>query len=247
MTEFNRRDGGYDKNPDLILRYRGGDADAGEELVRLNMPLVYSISMRFRERVSDMSDITECGTVGLVKAINTFDADRGCAFSTYAVPLIFGEIRRFLRDDGIIKVSRVEKRLCAALNKEREARQNRGERTDIISLAEALGVSAEDAASAMFAEAPVRSLEENIYDEDDAVTLGSTLADEDAEEREMDKLALHLAIESLDEVERRIVIFRYFRDLSQSETARMLGISQVKVSREEKKIMAKLRTRMGAI
>ena len=246
MTEFNRRDGGYDKNPDLILRYRGGDADAGEELVRLNMPLVYSISMRFRERVSDMSDITECGTVGLVKAINTFDADRGCAFSTYAVPLIFGEIRRFLRDDGIIKVSRVEKRLCAALNKEREARQNRGERTDIISLAEALGVSAEDAASAMFAEAPVRSLEENIYDEDDAVTLGSTLADEDAEEREMDKLALHLAIESLDEVERRIVIFRYFRDLSQSETARMLGISQVKVSREEKKIMAKLRIRMGA-
>lgn len=247
MAEFCKREGVYDKNPELIERYRMGDSAAGEELVRLNMPLVYSISMRFRERATDMSDITECGTVGLVKAINTFDAERGCAFSTYAVPLIFGEIRRFLRDDGIIKVSRVEKRLCAALNKEREARQNRGERTDIASLAKALGVSAEDAASAMFAEAPVRSLEENIYEGDDAVTLGSTLADEDAEEREMDKLALHLAIESLEEGERRIVLLRYFRDLSQSETARLLGISQVKVSREEKKIMAKLRVKMGSV
>jgi RNA polymerase sporulation-specific sigma factor len=245
VAEFYKREGVYDKNPDLIERYRRGDAEAGEELVRLNMPLVYSISMRFRERVTDMSDITECGTVGLVKAINTFDAGRGCAFSTYAVPLIFGEIRRFLRDDGIIKVSRVEKKLCAALNKEREERLCRGERTDIASLAAALGVTREDAASAMFAEAPVRSLEENIYDGDDAVTLGSMLADEDAEEREMDNLALHLAIESLEERERHIVLLRYFRDFSQSETARMLGISQVKVSREEKKIMLKLRARMG--
>lgn len=234
----------YDRNPELIIRFRAGDSEAGEELVRLNMPLVYSISMRFRERAQDMSDITECGTVGLVKAINTFDTERGFAFSTYAVPLIFGEIRRFLRDDGIVKVSRAEKKLCAALNREREERLCRGERTDLESIAAALGVSPSDAASAMFAEAPVRSLEESIYDGDDTVTLGSTLADEDEVGKSFDRLALRLAIDSLNEDERRLIILRYFRDYSQNETAKLLGISQVKVSREEKKIMAKLRVRI---
>ena len=188
-----------------------------------------------------MSDIIECGTVGLVKAIKTFDPERGCAFSTYAVPLIFGEIRRFLRDDGIIKVSRVERRLCAALNREREERQARGEACDIAALACALGVSAQDAASAIFADAPVRSLEESVYDGDEGITLGSTIADEEGAAERIDKLALHYAIEELSELERRLVTLRYFRDLSQCETARLLGLSQVKVSREEKKIIEYLR------
>jgi len=103
----------YDRNPELILRYRAGDAEAGEEIVRLNTPLVYSIAARFRERGADMGDVVECGTMGLAKAIRTFDPERGCAFSTYAVPLILGEIRRFLRDDGPVKVSREEKRILA--------------------------------------------------------------------------------------------------------------------------------------
>ena len=241
QTECPRRSG-YDLNPELIMRYRQGDSEAGEELVKLNTPLVYSIAARFRERAADMSDILECGTMGLVKAIKTFDPERGCAFSTYAVPLIFGEIRRFLRDDGLVKVSREEKRLSALLNKEREERLGRGERADIASLAEAVGISVSDAASAIFSESPVRSLEESIYDDDGAVTLGSTVADEDEELRSFDKLALRLAIDRLSEHERRLIVFRYFRDLSQTECARMLGLSQVKVSREEKKIIAKLRS-----
>lgn len=244
MAEKESLSGGYDKNPELILRYRAGDEEAGEELVRLNTPLVYSISMRFRERAADMSDITECGMIGLVKAIKSFDTERGCAFSTYAVPLIFGEIRRFLRDDGIIKVSRAERRLSAALNREREERQARGERHDIATLADALGISAADAASAIFADSPIRSLEESVYDGDEGITLGSTLADEEGAAERFDKLALHLAIESLDEGERRLIILRYFRDLSQCETARLLGITQVKVSREEKRIIGKLKGEM---
>ena len=104
-----RSEESYDKNPELIRRFRAGDAEAGRVLVELNQPLIYSISSRFRDRGADMSDIVESGTMGLVKAIRTFDPDRGYAFSTYAVPLIFGEIRRFLRDDGMIKVSREEK------------------------------------------------------------------------------------------------------------------------------------------
>lgn len=231
----------YDRNPELIMRYREGDSEAGEELVRLNTPLIYSIASRFRERVTDMSDIIECGTLGLVKAIKTFEPQRGNAFSTYAVPLIFGEIRRFLRDDGIIKVSREEKRLSAILNREREERIARGQPADIEAIADAVGVSVQDAASALFSEAPVRSLEESIYDDDDTVTLGSTLCDEEEEIRSFDKLALRLAIEKLDDVHRKLVILRYFRDLSQTECAHILGLSQVKVSREEKKIMAKLR------
>ena len=91
---------GYDRNPELIRRYRQGDAEAGEELVALNEALIYSIAGRFKDRGADMSDLLESGTMGLVKAIRTFDPDRGFAFSTYAVPLIFGEIRRFLRDGG---------------------------------------------------------------------------------------------------------------------------------------------------
>lgn len=234
----------YDRNPELIERYRQGDNDAGEELVEMNLPLVYSIAGRFKERCDDPSDLIECGTVGLVKAFKTFDPERGCAFSTYAVPLIFGEIRRFLRDDGIVKVSREEKRLAVLINRERERRQNCGERTDVSSLAKALGISVQDAASAMFADVPPRSLEENVYDDDDATTLGSMVCDENEAAIVFDKLALHMAIEGLDDMRRRLIFLRYFKDYSQAETARVLGLSQVKVSREEKKIMEILKNRM---
>ena len=234
----------YDANPELIERYRQGDSDAGERLVEMNLPLVYSIAGRFKERCDDIGDLIECGMIGLVKAFKTFDLSRGCAFSTYAVPLIFGEIRRFLRDDGIIKVSREEKRLSVLINRERERRQNSGEKTDVTSLANALGLSVQDTASAMFAEVPPRSLEENAYDDEDSTTLGNTLGDENEAALVFDKLALHMAIESLDEMKKKIVFLRYFKDYSQSETAEMLGLSQVKVSREEKKIMDALRCKL---
>ncbi len=234
----------YDRNPELIERYRKGDEMAGEELVEMNLPLVYSIASRFKERCDDMGELVECGTVGLVKALKTFDLSRGCAFSTYAVPLIFGEIRRFLRDDGIIKVSREEKRLSVIINRERERRQNLGERVDVVSIADALGISVQDAASAMFVDVPPRSLEESVYDDDDATTLGSLLCDEGEAVTVFDKLALKMAIETLDETRKRLIFLRYFKDWSQAETAKALGLSQVKVSREEKKIMQILKARM---
>ena len=118
MDKQNEKKSSYDQNPELVRRYRAGDAEAGEELVEKNLPLVYSIASRFRERGAEYDDLTECGTMGLVKAIKTFDTERGCAFSTYAVPLIFGEIRRFLRDDGFIKVSREEKKILEFLREQ---------------------------------------------------------------------------------------------------------------------------------
>lgn len=233
----------YDSNPELISRYRLGDEEAGEKLVEINLPLVYSIATRFKERCDDVGDLIECGTLGLVKAIKTFDLDRGCAFSTYAVPLIFGEIRRFLRDDGIIKVSREEKRIAVLINRERERRRNLGLPVDVHTLAQALSITPQDVASAMFADVAPRSLEESVFDDDDSATLGSMISDESDVER-FDKLALRMAIESLDEQKRQIVYLRYFKDYSQSETARLLGLSQVKISREEKKIIELLRSKM---
>ncbi len=241
MNKENEKRSPYDKNLTLLASYREGNEAAGEELVLLNEPLVYSIAGRFSGRGADMSDLIECGNMGLVKAMKTFDFSRECAFSTYAVPLIFGEIRRFLRDDGIIKVSREEKKLCAVLNAERERRIAEGEDAGIATIAAAVGVSAADAASAIGAGAPVRSLDDRAFDDDDSVTLGSMLSDEDAELREFDRLALRCAIERLEERQKKLIILRYFRDLSQTQTARILGLSQVKVSREEKKIIEILR------
>lgn len=243
MNEANEKTATYDQNPQLIARYRAGDEEAGERLVEINLPLVYSIAARFKERCEDVGDLIECGTLGLVKAFKTFDMERGCAFSTYAVPLIFGEIRRFLRDDGIIKVSREEKRIAVLINREREYRRNAGLPTDVHSLAEALGISVQDVASAMFSDVAPRSLDESVFDDEDSVTLGSTIADESYSDG-FDRLALRMAIETLDEEKRKIVYLRYFKDYSQSQTAKLLGLSQVKISREEKKIIELLRSRM---
>ena len=244
VTVKNKRT--YDRNPELIRRYRAGDTLAGEEIVILNKPLVCSIAARFSSRGVDSDDLIATGNIGLVKAINTFDFSRECAFSTYAVPLIFGEIRRFLRDDGMIKVSREEKRLSAIVSAERERRQSRGESVSISDVANALGISAEDAASALAAGAPIRSLDENAYLDDDSVSLGSTIFDEDEQTREFDKLSLNMAIEKLGEWQRKLIILRYFKDLSQTETAKCLGVTQVKISREEKKILKILKEKMEA-
>ena len=223
---------GYDKNLDLIKEYREGKRDAGGELAEINRPLVFKIASKFTGRGVDFEELCEAGNIGLVKAINTFDFDFGCAFSTYAVPLIFGEIRRFLRDDGIIKVSREQKRLSAELNAERERRLAAGESTDIGSLAKAVGVSREDAAAAMFSS-------------DEGHTLADTVFDEEEERRSFEGLSLRLAMEKLPEFERKLIILRYFRDYSQVETARIMGLTQVKVSRTEKKILAFLRRELS--
>jgi len=230
----------YDKNIILIKRYREGDREAGEELAILNRPLVYKLAGKMTGRGVSLEELVETGNIGLVKAINTFDLERECAFSTYAVPLIFGEMRRFLRDDGPVKVSRESKRLSALLNAERDRRRTLGEDASLGAVAEAVGVSREDAAMALFAGAQPRSLDEPVFDEEDGVTLGAVISDEDGEARDFDRLSLHLALERLSDFERRLIILRYFRDLSQARCAEILGLSQVKVSRCEKKILARL-------
>ena len=234
----------FDRNIELIREYRNGRREAGEELCELNKPLILKIASRFSGRGVEFEELCELGNIGLVKAINSFDFEKGCVFSTYAVPLIFGEMRRFLRDDGIIKVSREQKKLSALLNAERERRVDRGEDTSISAIAEAVGVSAQDASVALFSSAPVRSLSENAYDEDDSPSLAELVFDEDEEKRSFEWLALKIALEKLPPEAKKLITLRYFRDFSQVEVARIMGLSQVKVSREEKKILARLKNEL---
>ena len=232
-------------NIELIKRYRDGDKEAGERLAEVNQPLVYSIAERFARGADELSELCECGNIGLVKAINSFDLGRECAFSTYAVPLIYGEIRRFLRDDGPIKVSRDDRRMLAKILRVREELRAAGEVATLAKIAEGVGISSEDAAVIMSIGSPMRSLDERVGEGEDSPSLSAVVCDEDEEIRAFDKLSIKLAIEKLSPQHRQIVILRYFRDMSQTECAEVLGLTQVKISREEKKIIAILKNELS--
>jgi RNA polymerase sporulation-specific sigma factor len=236
----------YRDNLILLRSAREGSEAAQEKLVLLNMGLVKSIASRFTGRGTDFEDLVQIGSMGLLKAIRTFDEERGCVFSTYAVPLILGEIRRHLRDDGPIKVSRVQKRVAAAIMAEKERLAALGVFDAPLSLvAENVGISKEEAAEALDAVSPLRSLSEPISGDDNGTTLESTLADDGANEKSFERIALSAAIKKMPLLRQRIVFLRYFKDCSQEETARALGLSQVKVSREEKKILLFLREELS--
>lgn len=234
-----------DDNLALLLRVRDGDTKAEEELIRENEGLVRSIAARFSGRGAEFEDLCQLGMIGMVRAIRSFDPERGCAFSTYATPLIIGEIKRFLRDDGIIKVSRDKKRLGSQLlyEKERYVAEH-GREPRLSELASALGVTVEDAADAMSSSYPVRSISESAFD-DSAETLADTIEAPDTTSDRTDYIALHEVTSTLPELWRKIISLRYYHDLSQERTARVLGLSQVKVSREEKKIFDYMREKLS--
>ena len=218
-----------------------GDAGAEVKLVEMNSGLVNGIAHRFRGRGTDFEDLVQIGNIGLLKAIRSFDISRGNAFSTYAVPLIIGEIRRFLRDDGVIKVSRIQKRTGAALMHERERYiAENGVEPRLADIAAAVGVTPEEAAEAIDSTSPVRSLSEVIGDDD--FSLEDVIpSSDDTLSKMLDRVALDESIKSLPELWRKIILLRYYRDYSQQQTAEALGLTQVKVSREEKKIFSQLR------
>lgn len=244
MTQQER----IEKNRDLLYRAHAGDAQALEQLVVDNMALVRSVAIKFKDRGTEYEDLVQIGTIGMLKAIHSFDVERGTAFSTYAVPLIVGEIRKHLRDDGPIKVGREYKRMGAVLLGERNRMMAESGRDPTVGeLAARCGVSPEEAAVALDALSPISSLSETVYD-DGGLTLEGTLPDRDSAddtERMLDRLALSQAIGQLDPLWRKIVLLRYWRNMTQQQVALALGLSQVKVSREEKKIMERLRELLG--
>lgn len=230
----------------LIALSQAGDAVARDTLVNCNIRLVWSVVQRFLNRGYDPEDLFQIGCIGLLKAVDKFDLQYDVKFSTYAVPMIIGEIQRFLRDDGSVKVSRSVKELANKVRKvSDEMSKTLGRLPTVNEVAEALGVSPEDIIAAQEAGKPPSSIHETVYEnEGDPITLMDQIADESGEEW-FDRLALSEAIESLGERERLIVYLRYYRDQTQSEVASRLGISQVQVSRLEKKILQTIKNQIA--
>lgn len=237
----------YNVNKDLLSLAVSGDEDATSKLMEINLGLVRSIALRFRDRGVEYEDLIQIGSIGMLKAIRSFDLDKGTVFSTYAVPLIIGEIKRFIRDDGLIKVSRVYKQQGAMLMREREKFTNEmGREPKIEELAQRCGLSIEEASVAIDATSNVSSLSASINGEDESYTLENTLSNEKSEiDAKIEHIALSQAISSLPPLWRQIVTLRYLKEYSQQTTAQMLGLTQVKVSREEKKIFEALRKKLS--
>ncbi len=238
----------YERNTELLRRAAMGDGEAEAALVESNLGLVRTVARRFLDRGTEYEDLIQIGTIGMIKAIRSFSLERGTAFSTYAVPLIVGEIRRHLRDDGPVKVSRIYKRQgIALLHEKNRIMTEEGRDAGIAELATLCGVSVEEAAISLDAVSPVASLSDFVYGED-TVTYEGVLADEESEresERICDRVAISQCISRLPPLWKKIVLLRYYRDMTQQQTAAALGLTQVKVSREEKKILTALREELS--
>ncbi len=238
----------YERNTALLERVKEGDSDAEAILVEENLGLVRTVARRFLERGTEYEDLVQIGTIGMIKAIRSFSLERGTAFSTYAVPLIVGEIRRHLRDDGPIKVSRIYKRQgVTLLHEKNRILAEEGREAGIAELAQRCGVSVEEAAISLDAVSPVSSLSDFVFGED-SVTYEGVIADEDSlreSERICDRIALSQSISRLPPMWRKIILLRYYRNMTQQQTASCLGMTQVKISREEKKILAFLREELS--
>lgn len=226
----------------MLEAAREGDNRACERLLEENAGLVWSIVRRYLGRGTEPEDLYQLGCVGFLKAVRGFDPSLGYQFSTYAVPKISGEIRRFLRDDGAVKVSRSLREQGGVVRKCRELMQaNLGREPTLSELSEELQMTVEEIAAIESANAPITSLQAELGD---GLSLEETLSDDGAEERNLEKIALHMAMSELSERERQILQLRYFRGLTQEKTAKILKVSQVQVSRVERRAIEQLRAKM---
>ena len=245
--DLKREDYNYDKNPELLALAKNGDADAMNKLIEMNLPLVSSISKKFLNRGYDYEDIFQIGSIGLVKAINNFDLTYNVKFSTYAVPMIIGEIKRFLRDDGMIKVSRNVKSLARKVHFYKELLTKKLNRSPTIEeLADYANVDKEEILFAIESSNSLQYLYDTIHQDDGApVLLIDKLSEKSVDDGNIiERIALKEALRSLDNKARQIIMLRYFKDKTQVQVAKMLGISQVQVSRIEKKVLVEMRKKL---
>ena len=227
----------------LIRQAQAGDQAACAQLVRDNSPLVWSIARRFFGRGVDPDDLYQLGCVGFLKAVRGFDTAYGTQFSTYAVPKISGEIRRFLRDDGAVKVSRGMKERARAVRCARDAlEQSLGREPTLSELSAQTGLRPEELAAAEAATGLAESLQRP--GGETGTTLEQILGDDGQEERLIERFALDAAMDALPERERMVIALRFFHGLTQDKTAKVLGISQVQVSRLERRALETMRGSM---
>lgn len=224
----------------LILRAQQGDNDACEQLLKENAGLIWSIVRRFTGHGVETDDLYQLGSLGFLKAVRSFDINYGTQFSTYAVPKISGEIRRFLRDDGMIKVSRSVRDLAVQVSRLRTAIITKtGTEPSIGELAQQLEVTPEEIAMCENATAPTDSLQREVGE--DGSTMERILGDDGIEDSIVDSVVVRECIQKLPEKERKVILLRYYRSLTQQRCAELLGISQVQVSRLERRAIARMR------
>lgn len=231
----------------LIGRAHQGDKEARDTLFEENIGLVYSVARRFAGRGAEMEDLIQIGSIGLLKAVDKFDLSYDVKFSTYAVPMIAGEIKRFLRDDGILKVSRSLKESQYKVFKLREEMEGRlGREPTLPELAGEMDMPMEELILTMESRVEVESLHKTIYQgEGTEISLMDKLPEkENQQEKLIDHIFLEEVLRTLDPMERKLIYMRFFQDMTQTEIAGELGISQVQVSRLEKRILAQMRKKL---
>ncbi|WP_026700203.1 RNA polymerase sporulation sigma factor SigF [Salibacterium aidingense] len=235
-----------DKVRELIRNSQQGNKEARDEIVNKNTRLVWSVVQRFINRGYDPEDLFQIGVIGLIKSIDKFDLTYEVKFSTYAVPMIIGEIQRFIRDDGTVKVSRSLKELNNRVRKKKEElTKEYGRIPTLQEISAALDLPTEEVVFATEATRTLSSLHETIYENDgDPITLIDQIADQ-GDSKWFDQLAVKEIVEQLEERERLIVYLRYYKDKTQAEVAKRLDISQVQVSRLEKRILDKMKSQLS--
>lgn len=228
---------------ELILKAQSGDSQAKETLIQENSGLIWAVVRRFLGRGTEADDLYQLGCLGFLKAVDGFDMRFGTQFSTYAVPKISGEIRRFLRDDGAVKVSRTLKEQSTVIRSTRNRLTAAlGREPTLVEISRQTGFSPEEIALAETATAATESIQKETGD--DGFSLEKILTDTESEERMVEKIALHQAIAALPEREKSVIQLRYFHALTQQRTAKIMNVSQVQISRIEKKAIAALRKLM---
>ncbi len=227
----------------LLERAQRGDESACERVLDENKGLIWSVVKRFCGRGVESEDLYQLGCLGFIKAVRGFDLTYGTQFSTYAVPKIAGEIRRFLRDDGPVKIERgMREKVLAVCGARERLRMERGREPSLSELSEATGLTVEELAELELAGAPPESLQQELGD---GLTLENVLCSEAGEDGMVERIALRSSIDALPEREKLTILLRFFKGLTQDQTARLLGVSQVQVSRLEKKALQTLRERLS--
>lgn len=229
---------------ELIKRSRAGDKLAREQVIKENMPLVYSIVKRFRGRGYDVEDLSQIGAIGLIKAVDNFNIDFEVKFSTYAVPMISGEIKRFLRDDGMVKVSRTLKENGVRVRRAAETLAGElGRDATLEEISAATELRKEDIVMALEAGNEVESLHKTVFQKEgsEILLMDRIPAEKNESETVVNQLLLEQLLKELTDKERRLIELRYFEEKTQVQTASLLGMSQVQVSRLEKRLLGSMR------
>lgn len=233
----------YENSVEDIIKAKEGNEEAMSKLVQNNSGLIWSIVKRFKDRGYELDDLYQIGSLGFIKSIRRFDTNFEVQLSTYAVPYILGEIKRFIRDDGPIKVSRSTKELCVKIREiQKEYLNKKGIEIKIEEISKILKVSKEEIAAALDSINCVDSIYDvNYKDDNEGSILDKIPSNVDSEKNVIDKIVLKDAINKLNDRERKIILLRYFRGNTQSQVAKVLGISQVQVSRIEKRVLSDMK------